>query len=133
MEAHLNLNNSESSFVSKGREAIPVDIALNTQKKLIEYMTPSELLPHLTTNNEYDPVLEALTMRWMEKYALNFNGFTEFCNINAENESLIYRILNNQLTNEDLASMRIFLEDSPTGGPLFTPDELNNFIMQNTH
>lgn len=55
----------------------------------------------------------------MEKYALNFNGFAEYCDLNASNKDFMDRILENNLTNEDYASMQIFLEQSPQGCQFF--------------
>lgn len=129
---NLESQPSLDSNVNRGREAIPVEIALETQKNLIERMIPTEILPYIEQEND-DLILEALAMRWMEKYALDFNGFAEYCYLNAQNKDFMDRVMQNNLTDEDYASMQTFLEQAPEGGPLFTPDELNNFIVQHIH
>jgi hypothetical protein len=116
----------------RGREAVPLEIALEMQQNLIERMIPTEILPYITNDNN-GLILEALTMRWMEKYALNFNGFAEYCDLNASNKDFMDRILENNLTNEDYASMQTFLEQSPQGGQFFVGDELSEFIKPFIH
>lgn len=118
--------------INRGREAVPVEIALETQKKLIERMIPAEILPYITNEND-DLILEALTMRWMEKYALNFNGFAEYCDLSVQNNDFMDRLMQNNLTNEDYVSMQTFLEQSPQGGQFFTGEELSEFIKPFIH
>jgi len=120
---------SDESPESKGREAIPVDAALSAQIKLIKHMTPKELQGYLSDTEE-DPVLEALTMRWLEKYTLKFNGFAEYCNLHGEDNDFMERITQMNLTKEDFNSMQTFLEESTEGGVLFTDEELADFIKE---
>lgn len=61
------MKNTESQIASikqieRGREVILVEIALETQKNLIERMIPTEILPYITNEND-GLILEALTMR----------------------------------------------------------------------
>ena len=128
IESRSSLNNK----INSGRETVPVEIALETQKNLIERMIPTEILPYITNDND-GLILEALTMRWMEKYALNFNGFAEYCDLNASNKDFMDRILENNLTNEDYASMQTFLEQSPQGCQFFVGEELSEFIKPFIH
>lgn len=109
-----------------------MEIALEIQRKLIIAMIPREFLSFLDNDME-NKILDMITMRWMEKYALDFNGFTEFCNLNAENEPLISRITTGTLNESDLSSMVDFLESSSEGGKFFTDEELRNFIAQISH
>lgn len=114
------------------REEVSLEIALEIQRKLIMAMIPRELLSFLDNDIE-NKILDMITMRWMEKYALDFNGFTEFCNLNAENEPLMSRITTGTLNESDLSSMVDFLESSSEGGKFFTDEELRNFIAQISH
>lgn len=114
------------------REEVSLEIALEIQRKLIMAMIPRELLSFLDNDIE-NKILDMITMRWMEKYALDFNGFTEFCNLNAENEPLMSRITTGTLNENDLSSMVDFLEHSSEGGKFFTDEELRNFIAQISH
>ncbi len=116
----------------KGREAIPADVALRAQKLLIRHMIPDELSKYLAGNLEDledldSPVLNAVIMRWLEKYALDFNGFAEYCDLHA-GDGFIDRVINDDMTETDLTSIKNFLETHPRGGSFFTPEELQEFI-----
>ncbi len=124
---------TEPDTLLSGREAIPVEIALEVQKQLIKYMIPSELLPYLAEDGVKEVITEALTMRWLEKYALDFNGFAEYCDDSENNKDFIKRVLENKVTESDFSAMQTFLEQSPEGGVFFTEEELAEFIKQNSH
>ena len=122
----------ETTSKIKTREMVPVEIALEIQRKLILAMIPKDLLPFLADDTE-NKILDMITMRWMDKYALDFNGFTEFCNSNIEDKTLMSRVIAGELNDDDLSSMIDFLEHSSGGSKFFTDAELQDFITQISH
>jgi hypothetical protein len=139
LEANLDSLNEKPDSVEipalRGREAVSTEEALVIQQNLIMMMVPPELSEHITGDIE-DPVLNALAMHWMQKYAIEFNGFAKYCNENANNSSFIERVTHNSLTDKDYESMRKFLEGEEGGSkerPFFTTDELDEFIKDNIH
>ena len=122
----------ETTSKIKTREMVPVEIALEIQRKLILAMIPKDLLPFLADDTE-NKILDMITMRWMDKYVSDFNGFTEFCNSNTEDKALMGKMIAGELNDEDLFSMVDFLEHSSGGGKFFTDAELQDFITQISH
>ncbi|HMO78025.1 MAG TPA: hypothetical protein PKD95_02405 [Candidatus Paceibacterota bacterium] len=115
----------------RGREAIPVEKALATQEDLIWYLTPPPIL-ELIHEDESGRLLEALTLRYMNKYVNEaLNGFTDFCNQRADDKSFIERVNNGELTTDDFEAMKQFLTNHPQGSQFFESEqEINDFIAQ---
>lgn len=128
----LSSQKIETTSKISTREMVPVEIALEIQRKLILAMIPKDLLSFLENDTE-NKILDMITMRWMDKYALDFNGFTEFCNSNTEDKALMGKMIAGELNDEDLFSMVDFLEHSSGGGKFFTDAELQDFITQISH
>ncbi len=118
----------EVARIPHGREAVPVQAALDEQKELVLRMTPVEIRQSIT-DDENDPILEALMMRYLEKYVTGeFNGFADFCNENECDLEFIERAKNESLTEADFQAMISFLQQRT---PFFTEEEVSKFIEEN--
>jgi len=111
----------------KRRDEVSLESALSAQMKLIQMMAPEELRAHLSTD-ENDPLVNAVGMHWMNKYAVgDFNGFAQYCNEVAD-DGFMERASQQSLTEEDYDALISYLTTPPTGTPFFTNDELNAFL-----
>lgn len=123
-----NINNGEKQYIPHGREAIPVEAALDEQKELVLRMTPAEIKKHIT-NDENDQIFEALMMRYLEKYVVGeFNYFAQFCNENEGELGFIERAKNEALTEEDFQKMISFIQQK---SPFFADGEVEKFLKDN--
>ncbi len=118
-----------------GRERVPVFAALDAQKKLVLYMTPPRLKPYIDLDNDYDTFMEALMLRYMNMYdSGDYNGFAEYCDVNQNDQAFMYRVINQELTEDDLEKMKQSLVSHGGGVPFFASDEeVEAFIKVNTH
>lgn len=103
---------------AEGRKEIPMEAANAIQIELVRRMTPPKIQPYLT-GKEDDPVLGELMMRFMDKYYIGFNGFTEYCNLNSADRSFIERAKGAKLTDEDYEKMATFIQQPPHGKLFF--------------
>lgn len=118
----------------KGREAITTEAALKTQEELIQYLTPPQILQLLPDDKE-GILLEALTLRYMEKYVLgDFNGFSLYCDQESSNLDFIERVNKGNLTTDDFENMKNFLVNHDHYGEFFNSEkEVSDFIEQYSH
>ncbi len=117
----------------EGRKEIPLEVALNAQTKILELMTPLAVKPYLT-EKEDDPVRAALWERWMEKYMLVFNGFTEFCNEHSTDREFITRAQQGKFSQRDYDDMITFFEHKDHGEPFFRDyEEIAEFLKPFVH
>lgn len=127
-ESGLGDAKGETVHIPHGREAIPVQAALDDQKELVLHLTPLEIRQYITAD-ENDPILEALMMRYLEKYVTGeFNGFADFCNENEGDLEFIERAKNESLTEADFQAMISFLQQRT---PFFTEEETSKFMEEN--
>ena len=127
-ESGLGGVNGEVGRIPHGREAVPVQAALDDQKELVLRMTPLEIRQHIT-DDENDPIAEALMLRYLEKYVTGeFNGFADFCNENECDMEFIERAKNESLTDDDFREMILYLQHRT---PFFTEGEVSKFIEEN--
>lgn len=127
-ESGLGGVKGESGHVPHGREAVPVEAALDDQKELVLRMTPMEIRQHIT-DDENDPIAEALMLRYLEKYVTGeFNGFADFCNENECDLEFIERAKNELLTEDDFRKMISYLQQRT---PFFAEGEASKFIEEN--
>ncbi len=118
----------ETAHILHGRGAVPVQAALDEQKELVLRMTPVEIRQYIT-DDENDPILEALMMRYLEKYVTGeFNGFADFCNENEFDLEFIERAKNESLTEADFLAMISYLQQIT---PFFNEEEISNFLKEN--
>jgi hypothetical protein len=111
-----------------GRKEIPFEVALNLQMKLLERMIPDDIRPYLT-DREDDPVRSALWERWMGKYIIGFNGFTEYCNEHRKDRAFIECAKQGNLDDADYRDMILSFETSEHGEPFFKDqEEINEFL-----
>lgn len=127
-ESGLGDAKGETVHISHGREAIPVQAALDDQKELVLRMTPVEIRRYIT-DDENDPIIEALMLRYLEKYVTGeFNGFADFCNENEFDLEFIERAKNESLTEADFQAMISYLQHRT---PFFAEGEVSKFIEEN--
>lgn len=135
------MKNPESASVvpemlkRRGRERVPTAAALDAQKKLVIHMTPERLKQYIDPSNDYDPFMEALMLRYMDKYdSGDYNGFAEYCNEHEDDSAFMGRVINQGLTAEDFEDMTKYLL-SHGGQPQFFVDEVEveGFIKSITH
>lgn len=133
------MRNPESHSASEhvpghGRERVPTAAALDAQKKLVVHMTPERIIPYIDFNNVYDPFLDALMLRYMLKYdSGDYNGFAEYCDAH-EDDSFMDRVVNQELTTEDLDGMKAAMIAHDSYTPFFADEgEVDEFIKSNTH
>lgn len=118
----------EAAPIPHGREAVPVQAALDDQKELVLHLTPLEIRQHIT-DAENDPILEMLILRYLEKYVTGeFNGFADFCDENEGDLAFIERAKNESLTEADFRAMISFLQKKT---PFFTEAEVSKFMEEN--
>jgi hypothetical protein len=124
---------TEKPKVLRGREAVPTEAALDAQKKLVMYMTPERIKPYIDFTNEYDPILDALMLRYMDKYdSGEYNGFAEFCE--TADSGFMQRVINEELKEDDFEALKIALIAHDTYTPFFKDDnDVDEFIQANTH
>jgi hypothetical protein len=127
-ESGLGGVKGEVGRIPHGREAVPVEAALDDQKELVLRMTPLEIRQYIT-DDENDPVSEALMLRYLEKYVTGeFNGFADFCNDNEFDLEFIERAKNESLTESDFQAMISYLQQRT---PFFAEGEISKFIEEN--
>lgn len=131
-ESHADV--SEVVVEKHGRELVPPEAALEAQKNLVMlYLTPERIIPYINFDDEYDPIMDALMFRYMDKYdSGDYNGFAEFCE--EADADLIERIVNQDLTPVDYLALKTALETHAGGTPFFKDEaEIDEFIKANTH
>jgi hypothetical protein len=112
---------------------VSTEAALDAQKKLVVYMTPERITSYIDFNNEYDPFMEALMLRYMDKYdSGEYNGFAEFCD--SADDGFMNRVINQELETEDFEALKLALVAHDSYTPFFKDDkEVDEFIQANTH
>lgn len=110
-----------------GRNEIPLEVSTVVQSTLLDRMIPDSIRPYLLDPahdlEKKDPVLMELGNRFLMKYILGFNGFTEYCNNKSADVKFMTRAKLGQFTEEDYADMITFFEHSEQGELFFADEE----------
>lgn len=121
-----------------GRNEIPLEVSTVVQSTLLDRMIPDSIRPYLLDPahdlEKKDPVLMELGNRFLMKYILGFNGFTEYCNDKSKDVEFMARAKIGQFTEEDYADMIRFFEQNEHGEPFFADEaEVQDFLKPYQH
>ena len=133
-EVLRNANDNFDKKLSIQRDDITIAQAVSFQNVLAHYMAPAKLKDYLT-HTEPDTKLEIdYANKWVEKYALNYNGLQSF--FSSANSDLELKVKQNikddKHTDSDIKIVANFIMREE--GPIFESDpEVDYFIRSHSN